>query len=177
MRSLWVEEHALPAPPLPRDVADVLHILEPTPDHDTTKWLGWLVLAGLLVLFILWLRGRSAKVIEKEPSPRPISTATPPSSGLAGQIDSLRAQILNSGEYRQGCHRLAALLRQRGEDVESRPMTVWTSGEIAEFLGDAPLSRVMMLLAELQFGRQVPGRSDFEGVCELASDASAERRW
>ena len=93
------------------------------------------------------------------------------------RIEELRSQTLYTRRYREGCHRLAALLRQRGEAVESRPMTVWTQGEIAAYLGDVPLSRVMGLLAELQFGREAPQRGDFEGVCDLAAEASQGRRW
>ncbi len=169
------ESHALAAPALPGDLADVLHLLEPISDE---RWGGWKWLPLAAILGVWWWRQQRRVA----PKPRPVTPIEVPKrlplgSELADKIERLRQQVLLTRRYREGCHRLAALLRQRGEEAESQPMTVWTQGEITAYLGDIPLSRAMALLAELQFGRRAPGRDDFEGACELAAEASQGRRW
>lgn len=176
MRWLDDGQQALVAPALPGDLAEVLHILDPS----TGEGFPWR-LPGLLLAALLWLWLRRRWRWEPPPPPAaPPKAPIVPSQGdsrLAAQIAELRGSVLISGQFRQGCHRLAELLRQRGEEVEGRPLSRWTAGEIAGYLGDSALSRVVTLLAELQFGRRVPNQSDFEGVCELAAEAGQEKRW
>ncbi len=170
-------DQALPAPRLPVDLADVLHLLDPQPQDPQSWTLLYGLLASLAILGLLsWLSRRKKPMAQPiRPAPRPPKVDT--ASVLARHIDALRTEILDNGRFRQGCHRLAVLLRQRGEAVEAKPMTRWTSGQIDGFLGDVPMSRVIHLLTDLQFGRKDPDQSDFEGVCELARDAGEGRRW
>lgn len=171
----WVESHPLPAPPLPGDLADVLHILEPLGDQAWGGW-KWLLPAAFLA-FWWWRRQRRVPPRSRPAAPPRAPRRPSPGSDLGDKIEDLRRQVLLTRRYREGCHRLAALLRRRGEEVESQPMTVWTQGEIGAYLGDIPLSRVMALLTELQYGRQPPLQGDFEGACDLAAEASRGRRW
>lgn len=166
----------LQAPPLPVDLEDVLHLLDPQPQDTSSTWLFGLLASLTILAFLSWLaRRRKSTAPVAQPAPRRPKAQN--ASVLARHIDELRTEILDSGRFRQGCHRLAVLLRQRGETVEAKPMTRWTSGQIGGFLGDVPMSRVIALLTELQFGRNEPDQSDFEGVCELARDAGEGRRW
>lgn len=168
-------EHALAAPELPADLADVLHLLDSR--TDDWHWLAWTLCFVSATVLLAWLGRRRRRPSSAPAARRPPSASPVAASGLAAKIDRLRADVLINGQFRQGCHRLAALLRQQGEQVETQPMTRWTSGEIAQFLGDVPMSRVMGLVAELQFSRQEPLQGDFEGVCELAREAADGRRW
>ena len=51
-----------------------------------------------------------------------------------------------------------------------------TVREIEASVGDTAVSRLFSLLATLQFSRNPPDESDFEGACALALDVSVKAR-
>ena len=152
---------------LPFGFTDALHINEPFP------WRG-IVFAFLL----LWLLYRFIKSLRRER----VVSAPPPSapvrtrSRFAQEIQRLRKRYLSSKDFRAGCHELADLLRQHFESKRKHPFSVLTAREIERRVGDSAVSRLFSLLADLQFSRRPPSKSDFEGACDLALDVSKGKK-
>lgn len=149
---------------LPVDLAPPLHLME---SGGSSPW--WFLLLPLLAFLLArWLRkGRppeppaAAASAQSAPAPRP--------SNLAAKIDALHKQYKGKSDYRRGCHELARLLRQHVTGT----LTL-TAREIANTMGEVGLSKIFPLLAELQFSREEPRRSDFSGICELAQEAARD---
>lgn len=152
---------------LPFGFTDALHIDEPFP------WRG-IAFAVLL----LWLLYRFVKSLRRERT----VTASPPTSVVLPRgrflekVQKLRRHYLRSKDFRAGCHELAGLLRSHFEAKRSQPFSVLTVREIEASIGDTAVSRLFSLLANLQFSRQPPSKSDFEGACDLALEVSKAGR-
>lgn len=156
---------------LPAGLAEPLHILSP----DGGGFEGWLW--ALLALLLAWLyrrwRKRATEPPSHEPRPQvPAPAPLPAMSALARAIESLRYEILVSENFRDGCHRLADLLRRHGEGAAHYELSVLTAGEIVRRLGDRGLGTVFGLLADLQFRRHEPTREEFVDICEMATSAA-----
>jgi len=145
---------------LPVDLAPPLHLMEP---GGLSAW--WLLFLPLLAyLLTRWLKGRHAPVPSAAAAPLPPALHIRP-SGLAAEIDALHKQYKGKSDYRRGCHQLAKLLRRHVAGS-----VALTAREIASTLGDVGITKIFPLLAELQFSREEPRRSDFSGICELAQE-------
>ncbi len=157
---------------LPAGLSGPLHILEP---EGFSPW--WWFLAAVL-LYLLWRRLRRWWREIPARMPRTTSPNRRPGKGKGGgptkQIQRLQALYRTTGQYREGCHALARMLRefvaegQLGRAV--RGGRCLTARELAEPLGDTALSRFFQLLADLQFDRREPDSDDFDGACDLAVD-------
>lgn len=174
---VWIAQGLGVEPELPAGLTDPLHVLDPDAWSVVTLLRNLLLLALVLWLWHRWSRWRSRRHSPAPTSHRPPPPPTPQAnSALAGAIDDLRRSTLASGDYRQGCHGLARLLREHGERTGRHPLTVLTAPEIAMALGGAPLVTVFQLLADLRFSRAEPSREDFEDVCVLAKESMAKGR-
>lgn len=156
---------------LPAGTGEALHLLEP----GGPGW--WTLLAVLLVpllmgLVMQWLKGLptqdgpAAARGSMEPPPVPNDTLT-----LA--IDALRDETLAEADYRVGCHRLGALMRDHATRRQWPLLSSWTVPEIVTRLGDTPYSTVLALLADLQFRRAEPDEGEFLDICQLARDTAS----
>jgi hypothetical protein len=161
---------------LPGGLADPLHF----PDAAVTGWLP-----ALLLLALLWLLSRwgSRRYLRTERAPSPPAPSSPVSHDpLLEALSKLRKRHLARKTYRRGCHELAVLLRGHFERLGSGaaarlPWTRLTAREIRQRTGDLPAVRLLSHLAALRFGRDEPGRDDFEGAWRQATDlALGERR-
>jgi hypothetical protein len=152
--------------PLPYGLTEPLHIEEPFP------WL--LVFNTLLAIFLLirrWLKKRRQRVEKRPERKTPVRA-----KGLAHDIALLRERYRgHKANFRAACHELSALLRDHLEVTRRKPYGSLTAREMAKSLGDDKISRFFALLSELQFSRRRPTRSDFEGACSLALEASGEK--
>ena len=162
---------ANPLSDLPHGLTEPLRYLEPFP------WL-WIAaaaaaIAPALLLSAWWWRRRRPGTSEAPSPPPAIPDAAP--VGLTGELDRLRRRHLAAESYRSGCHELAAFLRGHLESSRGRPFSRWTAPEARRAEGDTMWTRLLSLVAELQFARGKPRRSDFEGACDLARDALATR--
>ncbi|MFQ5527331.1 MAG: hypothetical protein ACE5GX_13845 [Thermoanaerobaculia bacterium] len=156
---------------LPHGLAEPLHIDEPFP---TWKLVVAALVAWLLYRLARWFLARlsaARAAVPRLPPPRI------PASGIVGLIGEIRRRY--HGDYRRGCHELAAALRRHfGQEsgtrssVRRHPFPKLTVGEIRARIGDTAISRLFGLLAELQFFRREPTKSDFEGACDLAIDVA-----
>lgn len=155
--------------PLPAGLAEPLHLLEPS------NWRGWVVagLATLLVAAIAcWVFYRRRFDARRRIQPR-TAQASPPGpheQGIADAIESIRLRFSRRGLARAGCHALSAALRTHLERRKPIRYSILTAREIGRRLGDTPLTRLLALLSDLQFGRREPARGDLEGLCDLAHE-------
>ena len=154
---------------LPAGTGEALHILEP----GGPGW--WTFLAVLLVpllmgLVMQWLKGLPDRGGPAAPRTR-MAPPPVPSNDLARAIDTLRDETLADADYRDGCHRLGALMRDHASRTSPR-LNTWTVREIVSRLGDTPYSTVLALLADLQFRRAEPDEEEFLDICQLARDTA-----
>ena len=150
---------------LPADLAPVEHLMDPSPDWP------WILAAAVAawILRALWKRRSVSPPRPSSPGTRPTAPRPSTAVGIIAQIEALRER--RHDDYRRGCHELAELLREHmGRQSGQIDYTILTAREIARTLGENALSRVFLLLADLQFGRDEPGQSDFHGICDLASE-------
>lgn len=150
---------------LPAGLADPLHLAQPL--VPTPAFLAALAILALLC-FLWWRRLRRRRTPAPAP-PAPPAPAPPPALGIGGTIDEIQRRYLHA-DRRRGCHRLSAELRAHFEHRGRHRFSTLTVGEIAAAVGDVALSRFFDLLADLQFGRRDPSRSDFRGICDLARE-------
>ena len=114
------------------------------------------------------------------PEPPPIETAPPPppSPRAPSGIESAIREIQRKYAYyhmREGCHALSETLRRYWEKASRHRLSTLTVSEIGAALGDVSAARLFRLLAQLQFARSRPTRSDFHGICELAIETVSKR--
>jgi len=154
---------------LPADLADPLHILHPIPWQALT----WLMLAALLAaLWMLWRKLRNQQ--KPATAPSTAAGARRGAPGIQGIIDAIQQRYLDV-DPRDGCHELSAALRSHYEAASGKPLSTSTVREIVAAIGDGSVPRLLGLLADLQFGRQEPTRSDFRGACEVARDVVSSK--
>lgn len=158
---------------LPHGLADPLHIDEPFP--------LWTLVAGALVLWLLYRMVRSLRerlTVRPASVPVAIPTEKPPEDGgIASVIEAIRRRYRRHEAYRHGCHELASALREHFDRSAEKPttsdsLTTLTAAEMARNLGDSAVARLFGLLAQLQFYRRAPTRSDFDGACDLALEVA-----
>ncbi len=154
---------------LPTDLADPLHLLDPSRYREALIALG--VAALVALIWILWRRLRRRPA----PSPRPATPPPPTAATLTGiekAIADIRARYAESLDFRKGCHELSQNLRSHFESASRKPLSTLTAREIAAAIGDTAVSSVFELLAELQFRRRQPSSDEFEGICDMAVTVS-----
>ncbi len=154
---------------LPTDLADPLHLLDPSRYRETLIALGAAALVALI--WILWRR------LRRRPAPAPSPVTPPPPTaaavtGIAQAIADIRARYADTLNFRQGCHELSQSLRSHFETVGRQPLSTLTAREIAAAIGDTAVSSVFELVAELQFRRREPSSGEFEGICDMAVTVS-----
>lgn len=153
---------------LPHGFTEPLHIDKPLP-------YGLIATLLVLIALLVWLIHRRRKRKSQEPPTPPRRRRRP---GIRGAIESLRRKHLKGKNFRLACHELAAALRDHFDRETGHPISSLTTREMIARIGDTALTRMFGLLAQLQFSRSKPSRSDFEGACDLALDVtrSAPRR-
>ncbi len=149
---------------LPAGLADPLHLAQPFP-FRTLAVIG--LLAVLALLWMLWRRLRRRR--PPAPAAAVSPPLSPPAAGIGAAITAIRGRFLDA-DRRRGCHQLSETLRAHLERGGRHRFSTLTAGEIAAAIGDVAVARFFDLLADLQFGRREPSRSDFDGLCDLACD-------
>lgn len=147
---------------LPADLAEPLHILPPGEGPNPILW--WLLALLALFAFSLWRRWRR---MTAAPAASVVPAAEVEPTELERSLEAIRRRALDTGHYRQGCHELAAALREHHEKRKGQPLTRLTAREILA-LGETAVGNLFARLGDLQFGRRAPERSDFETIVELA---------
>jgi hypothetical protein len=166
---------------LPAGLGDPLHLLEPS---NVDTWLPSL-LATLLGLLLTWAWRRWKAKRSQKPAPtttRPRPVAAGASGSVLDEVAALRRRHARSRTFREGCHALASTLRQHlerardsGAGDPGAPIPTLTAREMAARLGDPLIGSLFELLEELQFRRREPRKTDFLGVCDLATEVLAGR--
>ena len=157
---------------LPADLAEPLHILEPSSSGLSPVHLLWLLLA-----FLLWrfLRRRGAR---QPATGTPTTTPAPPPAPDLNELEramrDIRLRSTKTGDYRRGCHELSAYLREYHEKRRGRPATRLTARELVD-LGEAAVGNFFSLLGDLQFGRRLPTHEDLRTAIDLARDVFLKR--
>ncbi len=154
------------APPeLPAGLADPLHL-----PKAVAPWMvgcGCLVLLLLAVLLVLWGLYRLGKRVKAKP--RAAKPPPPPrarAGGIGSRIEALAEEF--TADPRQGCHQLAAMLRDHFEADRRERLDHLTAREIGSRLGDGKIAKLLLQLAGLQFGRDEPSPRAFRGICRDA---------
>ena len=157
--------------PLPAPIADPLHVLPPA------SLLALMALAGLvlLLLALLVLRrlGRRSRPAAATPIPPPPVPADVPTAGIGDRIAAIERKFTRSKRFRDGCHALAAAVKQHLAQATGLGVEEMTSAEIAERLGDARVGRFMTGLSRRRYGRREPRRRDFGAACHEARELLA----
>ena len=152
---------------LPFGLTEPLHLDEPFP------WRA--IVVAILLLWLLARFLRSLRRNRQEPPAEPVPPPVP-RSRIAEEIRALRTRYGRSKDFRAGCHELAEMLRSFFEAKRDVPFSTLTVGEMKPKLGDTAVVRFFSLLADLQFSRRTPTKSDFEGACDLALDVTRHGR-
>ncbi len=147
---------------LPGGLGEAQHLLGPWP---LGSLLSLLVLAVLAAWFLWRARRRPREVVVVRGARQALE---PEGKGLAREIHQIRQAALASRLYREGCHRLSALLRHHFEEKEALPFQTLTTREILRRVGQTPAASILELLEELQFRRREPERDELKSICDLA---------
>lgn len=151
---------------LPVGLADPLHLLPPFPYRD----LLWTVALLLLIACWWWWRRRRRPREEATAPPAPKPVPAPPSK-IDLAIDDIARRTHEARAFRQGCHELAAVLRQYFETKLGEPLSTLTVKEIDDTVDRPWLAGCFRQLAKLQFARRVPEAPDFDDACDQARSA------
>lgn len=151
-------------PELPAGLADPLHLPE-----VMAPWVfgcGCLLLLLLAVLLVLWWLSRLGKRATKPAAAKQPPNPRPRARSAGDRIDALAERF--EADPRQGCHHLAALLRDHFETERHEPLDHLTAREISGRLGDGKMTKLLTRLADLQFGRDDPSPRSFRSLCRDA---------
>lgn len=148
---------------LPHDLADPLHILEPS------RWgLVLFLLASALIAAMLvwrwWQRRQRRPPVGESP---PVEPPEPPGP-FEVAIGGIRDRAERSRDYRRAIHELARLVRKQLRGVVGAGYRFSTAREIESSLGRNPWAVLLVQASELRFGRRPPRDDDLESLCELA---------
>lgn len=166
---------------LPAGLGDPLHLLEPS---NVDTWLPSLLatLLGLLLTWA-WRRWKAKQGRKAEPTtarPRPVAAGG--ADSVLNEVAALRRRHARARTFREGCHALASTLRHHLERTRDSgagdpgpPIPTLTAREMDARLGDPLVVGFFELLEELQFRRWEPEKTDFLGVCDLATEILVER--
>ncbi|MBN2431619.1 MAG: hypothetical protein JXQ27_09095 [Acidobacteria bacterium] len=148
---------------LPHAPTAPLHIIDPVFLALTIAGAITLVLvvAGVVIWLLLWLRRRLVTT--------PAVMPPPPIRDMDERIARIREDHLASQEYRGGCHGLSALLKTYLEQQTRQPVEEMTPQEIRRRLENSLATGYFTMLAGLQFRRSAPGRSEFLNACEQSN--------
>ncbi|MEM7048175.1 MAG: hypothetical protein AAF604_00885 [Acidobacteriota bacterium] len=143
--------------PLPGGLGDALHLPAPVPVGKVAAWLA--VAAALAFLGWLWRRRRRRHV----PSAKWPRAVPKGPSRLESEVTELRADTLSRQRYREGCHRLAGLLR---DDLDANHSPGWSALTAREIVERSPsrLALPLQRAARLQFRRREPSRQEVKEV-------------
>ena len=156
--------------PLPAPIADPLQVL------PHAGLLALMALSGLVLLLLALLvlrhllrrRPRPAEAPPPVPQPPP---AVPLSAAPIGdRIAAIERKFTRSKAFRDGCHALAAAVKQHLAQVSGLGAEEMTSAEIAEHLDDARIGRFMTGLSRRRYGRRKPRKRDFGAACHEARE-------
>lgn len=152
---------------LPAGPAPPMHIMEPS--SDTWSWLYWVAGFALLLVVAYLLAPKQTEAPEVEP-PSPTPPAPPADPGFVAQI---RIRYDREGDFRHGCHLLAAGLREYLGRERRLDLDASTVTEIEAEVSDRQVVQVFKFLRRLQFQRFEPSRKDFYEACDRTSALTA----
>lgn len=152
---------------LPAGLAEPLHLVAPIP----LRALLFFATAVALLGWALWRHHRRRQQPSAAVAPARATSQGEP--GIFARIIELRRRYGESNAHRQGCHALAALLRDHFEATSSHPCTILTGLEIDRAFEDRSWSGLFELLGELQFRRREPSEKEFHTAYYLAAEAVA----
>lgn len=158
---------------LPGPLAEPLHFPNPALAR-------WPILALLAIAGLWWLYRRSRRAEEGPAVTAPVARPRPERTGLAQALYDLREQTLKSGNFREGCHQLASLLKSHFARTgfgsrERVPCTRMTAREIRQAVGKTAASRLLIRLEDLRFGKAEPVQGSFQQVCRRAQKVTGAK--
>lgn len=161
---------------LPADLAAALSF----PDSGDGWWRPLVLAAVVLALLLHWawyrrrhrLRPRDRRLA---PPPAPADRLDDPSDPVA----AIEARHLLAGTYRQGCHALADLLRERAAwslRGEIDDVSALTGRELGRRARNRAAAELMSTLGDQRFARGEPTKRDFRTACTLTRDVLGVKR-
>jgi hypothetical protein len=171
---------ALP-PDLPYGLEETRHLL----DLERVETVLWSLLGLLVALALRRLARAMGRRTPATPTAQPSSSvaATARVAGPVAAIQALRDEHATQGTFREGCHDLAAFLRDHFQAARHHPFAARTVAEIRRRLtgrgarkdDDALVIQVFEQLETFQFRQEEPVAGDLDGVCQLAIAAVVGR--
>lgn len=161
----------MPLSDLPADLADPLHMAGP--EGSSSGWLLALALLAAALLSRRIARRRRSAPAPQRAHPAPAPSPPPAAEGLEAEIQEVRSMFSTTGNFREGCHALAEVLRRGLGRRNGVSFATLTAREIQQALGEGALPSLFGLLADLQFRPAEPARDDFLTVCDLAADTAS----
>lgn len=96
------------------------------------------------------------------------SVAEVPRSDFVTKLFEIERLFLESKDYREGCHALAALVRTYLEKQVNEEVEALTASEISTAFKDPRIGRFATELRDAQYGRESPTRDLFRRLCREA---------
>ena len=151
--------------PLPHPPLDSLHIFPP--GAVLLSLLAALLCLALLLAWWWWWRRRH------RPSPPPLpqrtgTKAQSDESGFAQLVRSIRDEHLAHETYREGCHALSTATKTHLEQSSGNDAEEMTVDEIIAWVDEPDVRTFFSQLRSHQFGKRLPGRTDFKKMCRDA---------
>lgn len=153
---------------LPAELAEPLHILV---TEDGGPWWPWWLGAALFALGLAWLARKKPAV--EAPAPTPMPPLPAPLD--AGFVAEIRRRFDRDGDFRRGCHALAAGLREHLGRERHVDLGAKTVTEIERRVSDPEAVSVLTFVRRLQFQRFEPTRKEFYEACDRAGALSAPK--
>jgi hypothetical protein len=153
--------------PLPEPLTEPLRLFPLGP----VAW--WQVLLAGLLIWWLWRwakkKPQPAATPQIPPQPSvPVSPMPAQGSDFNARVHSLEAKYLESEDYREGCHQLAATVRTQLEKDVRLEVEALTAVEMGQLFADPRIGRFSSELRDAQFGRAEPTREIFKNLCRDA---------
>lgn len=149
-------------------------LLEPLPIFSLGPPIPWwqLLLAGLIAWGISrWLRKLKSVPTSAPATALPPVPAAPPlaqMSEFAALLMSLEESFSRTGNFREGCHALAAAIRTHLEKQVGQEVEALTAVEMDKAFEDPRIGRFATELRDAQFGREEPTRDLFRRLIREA---------
>lgn len=151
---------------LPAELAEPLHILA---TEDGGPWWPWILGAALFAMGLMWLATKKPPQ-DVPPAPPPVP---PPRNINPGFVAEIRRRFDRNGDFRRGCHALAAGLREHLGQERKQDLSAKTVAEIEGSLRDRRAANVLTFVRRLQFRRIEPSRDEFYEACDRVDALSA----
>jgi hypothetical protein len=158
--------------PLPEPLSEPLQMFTLGPP---VSW--WQLALAAVITWVFW-----RWLLKPRPVPAPVAAPPLPAvaplpvqrSEFVTKLYALEGLYLESKDYREGCHALAALVRTYLEKQVGQEVEALTAVEMSTAFKDPRIGRFATELRDTQFARENPTRDLFRRLCREAKQLFGE---